>query len=88
MERANLLDDYWSWFRVRWIPMPATSPKPFVFILMPFEAAFDDAYQLGIRAACKEAGAYCERVESKSSRRAFSSESTTRTPRPTSSLRL
>jgi hypothetical protein len=43
--------------------MPGTSPKPFVFILMPFEAAFDDAYQLGIKVACKEAGAYCERVD-------------------------
>jgi len=43
--------------------MPATTPKPFVFTLMPFEAAFHDAYQLGIKAACKEAGAYCERVD-------------------------
>ncbi len=43
--------------------MPATTPKPFVFILMPFEAAFHDAYQLGIKAVCKEAGAYCERVD-------------------------
>jgi hypothetical protein len=37
--------------------------KQFVFVLMPFDAAFDDVYQLGIRAACSDAGAYCERVD-------------------------
>ena len=40
-----------------------TTPKPFVFVLMPFDGAFDDIYQLGIKAACKEAGGYCERVD-------------------------
>ena len=30
---------------------------------MPFEKEFDDVYQLGIKEACKEAGAYCERVD-------------------------
>jgi len=30
---------------------------------MPFKSDFDDIYQLGIVAACKEAGAYCERVD-------------------------
>jgi hypothetical protein len=40
-----------------------TAPRPFVFVLMPFSKDFDDIYQLGIRAACEEAGAYCERVD-------------------------
>jgi len=40
-----------------------TSPKPFCFVLMPFEDAFDDIYQLGIKDACSDAGAYCERVD-------------------------
>lgn len=40
-----------------------TAPRPFAFILMPFDRAFDDVYQLGIRTACKDAGAYCERVD-------------------------
>lgn len=40
-----------------------TSPKPFVFVLMPFSKEFDDVYKLGIKAACQEAGAYCERVD-------------------------
>jgi hypothetical protein len=44
-------------------PMLETSPKPFVFVLMPFEERFADAYQLGIKAACQDAGAYCERVD-------------------------
>lgn len=40
-----------------------TSPKPFVFVLMPFDPAFDDLFQLGIKAACEAAGAYCERLD-------------------------
>lgn len=43
--------------------MTNTQPKPFVFVLMPFTDAFDDVYDLGIRAACTDAGAYCERVD-------------------------
>lgn len=30
---------------------------------MPFSGDFDDVYQLGIKAACTEAGAYCERLD-------------------------
>ncbi len=30
---------------------------------MPFDKSFDDLYQLGIKAACEEAGAHCERVD-------------------------
>ncbi|MHC5537595.1 hypothetical protein ACYOEI_05115 [Singulisphaera rosea] len=40
-----------------------TRPKPYVFVLMPFKAAFNDIYKLGIKEACKGAGAYCERVD-------------------------
>lgn len=43
--------------------MSTTAPRPFCFVLMPFEDAFDDVYQLGIAAACKDAGAYAERVD-------------------------
>jgi hypothetical protein len=40
-----------------------TSPKPFVFVLMPFAKEYDDIYKLGIKEACKNADAYCERVD-------------------------
>lgn len=43
--------------------MRSTAPKPFVFVLMPFDPSFNDVYRLGIQAACKAAGAYCERVD-------------------------
>jgi hypothetical protein len=43
--------------------MHNTKPKPFVFVLMPFAMAFDDVYQLGIKPAAEEAGAYCERID-------------------------
>ncbi len=42
---------------------PSTKPKPFVFVVMPFSKEFDDVYQLGIKPACTEAGAYCERLD-------------------------
>ncbi len=41
----------------------STSPKPFIFVLMPFANEFDDVYKLGIKTACQEAGTYCERVD-------------------------
>jgi hypothetical protein len=41
----------------------ATNPRPFVFVLMPFSADFDDTYQLAIKLACEKAGAYAERVD-------------------------
>jgi hypothetical protein len=40
-----------------------TAPKPFVFVLMPFSPDFTDVYEVGIKQACKDAGAYCERVD-------------------------
>lgn len=43
--------------------MEETTPKPFVFVLMPFSEEFDDIYKVGIKAACKDIGAYCERVD-------------------------
>jgi len=41
----------------------STAPKPFCFVLMPFDDAFKDVYQIGIKEACTAAGAYCERVD-------------------------
>lgn len=43
--------------------MKKTSPKPFVFVLMPFSEEFDDVYKLGIKPACENVGAYAERVD-------------------------
>jgi hypothetical protein len=40
-----------------------TKPKTFVFVLMPFKAQYADVYEVGIKVACREAGAYCERVD-------------------------
>lgn len=37
--------------------------KPFAFVLMPFSGDFDDIYRYGIKKACEEQGAYCERVD-------------------------
>ncbi len=41
----------------------STKPKPFCFVLMPFDKSFNDTYEFGIVGACKDAGAYCERVD-------------------------
>jgi hypothetical protein len=40
-----------------------TTPRPFVFVLMPFSEDFGDIYELGIRDAADDAGAYAERVD-------------------------
>jgi hypothetical protein len=40
-----------------------TKPKTFAFVLMPFSEKFSDVYELGIKPACIDAGAYCERVD-------------------------
>lgn len=42
--------------------MENTNPKPFVFVLIPFSDEFTDIYEVGIKLACKEAGAFCEKV--------------------------
>ena len=43
--------------------METTKPKPFVFVLMPFESDLDDVYQIAIQEACSKAGAYCQRLD-------------------------
>jgi len=43
--------------------MEYTKPKTFVFVLMPFDESFQDIYEAGIKQACRDAGAYCERVD-------------------------
>ena len=43
--------------------MEDTQPKAFVFVLMPFDEGFRDIYEVGIKPACNDAGAYCERVD-------------------------
>ena len=40
-----------------------TTSAPFVFVLMPLSKRFKDIYDVGIRPACKDAGAHCERVD-------------------------
>jgi hypothetical protein len=42
---------------------PSTKPKPFVFVLMPFDKKFSDTYKFGIKGAAEDAGAYAERVD-------------------------
>lgn len=37
--------------------------KPFAFVLMPFDSAFDDIYKLGIQAVATECGVIAERVD-------------------------
>lgn len=38
-------------------------PKPFIFVLMPFDSSFDDTYKLGIKETCESLNAYCERLD-------------------------
>src|SRR4029453_3589189 len=40
-----------------------TTPKPFVFVLMPFDDKFNDIYKFGIKGAADDAGAYAERLD-------------------------
>ena len=42
---------------------PSTKPKPFVFVLMPFEEGFADIYKFGIKGAAEDADAYAQRVD-------------------------
>jgi hypothetical protein len=37
--------------------------RPFAFVIMPFDRAVDDLYELGIKAACEAAGADCARAD-------------------------
>lgn len=43
--------------------LPVTRPRAFAFVLMPFGPAFEDVYKVGIKAACQQAGLYCERLD-------------------------
>jgi len=44
-------------------PPLVTTPKPFVFVLMPFSPDFNDIYEFGIQGAAEDAGAYAERLD-------------------------
>jgi hypothetical protein len=41
----------------------STKPKPFIFVLMPFDERFSDIYKFGIKGAAEDADAYAERVD-------------------------
>src|ERR1043165_3254363 len=41
----------------------STAPRPFVFVLMPFDSKFNDIYKFGIKGAAEDAGAYAERID-------------------------
>jgi hypothetical protein len=41
----------------------STIPKPFVFVLIPFDKRFDDIYKFGIKGAAEDVGAYAERLD-------------------------
>src|SRR3954469_17439234 len=41
----------------------STKPKPYAFVLMPFDPSFSDIYKYGIKGAAEDAGAYAERVD-------------------------
>lgn len=41
----------------------STLPKPFVFVLMPFDSTFNDIYKFGIKGAADDVGAYAERLD-------------------------
>src|SRR5260370_18954598 len=41
----------------------ALQPKPFVFVLMPFDKTFSDIYRFGIKGAAEDIGAYAERLD-------------------------
>jgi|GEM_PF-734095 len=41
----------------------STVPKPFVFVLMPFDERFNDIYKFGIKGAADDVDAYAERLD-------------------------
>ena len=41
----------------------STRPKPFVFVLIPFDKKFEDIYKFGIKGAANEVDAYAERLD-------------------------
>ncbi len=52
-----------SYNEERYNEIKSTAPKPFIFVLMPFDEKFDDIYKYGIKGASEDAGAYAERVD-------------------------
>ena len=62
-----------------------TKPRPFGFVLIPFDKSFDNIYQLGIVPACREAVHTARGWMSRFTTEAFWIASTTKSPRPTSS---
>jgi hypothetical protein len=52
-----------SGYRETMISSPPTTPKPFVFVLMPFAKQFNDIYKFGIKGAAEDVGAYAERLD-------------------------
>lgn len=43
--------------------MEENANRPFVFVLMPFHNKFRDIYRAGIKPACENVGAHCERAD-------------------------
>ena len=43
--------------------LKSTTPKPFVFVLMPFDEAFNDIFKFGIMGAAEDVGAHAERLD-------------------------
>lgn len=41
----------------------STTPKPYIFVLIPFDPKFNDIYKFGIKGAAEDVGAYAERVD-------------------------
>ncbi len=41
----------------------STAPKPFIFVLMPFDEKYNDIYKFGIKGAAEDVGAYAERID-------------------------
>lgn len=42
---------------------PTTTPRPFIFVLMPFDDRFSDIYKYGIKGAAEDVEAYAERLD-------------------------
>jgi hypothetical protein len=40
-----------------------TAERPYVFVIMPFDPSWQDLYELGIKEACRLAGATCARAD-------------------------
>lgn len=41
----------------------STVPKPYIFVLIPFDKKFNNSYKFGIKGAAEEVNAYAERVD-------------------------